>query len=70
MKVYGRYPHRNQLLGRISTPEEEGFLQKNLSVSKFMRSVSLQPLPSSSEAESTPKGRPKAPKQDGSAIDV
>ncbi len=25
---FGRYPHRNELLGRESTPEEEGFLKQ------------------------------------------
>ena len=25
---FGRYPHRNALLGRISTPEELAFLQE------------------------------------------
>lgn len=25
---FGRYPHRNEILGRISTPEEVGFLQQ------------------------------------------
>jgi uncharacterized protein (DUF924 family) len=25
---FGRFPHRNQILGRISTPEEEEFLQQ------------------------------------------
>jgi len=25
---FGRYPHRNTILGRISTPEEEAFLQE------------------------------------------
>ncbi|WP_148873945.1 DUF924 family protein [Serratia marcescens] len=25
---FGRYPHRNAILGRISTPEEEAFLQQ------------------------------------------
>jgi uncharacterized protein (DUF924 family) len=23
---FGRYPHRNAILGRVSTPEEEAFL--------------------------------------------
>jgi uncharacterized protein (DUF924 family) len=26
---FGRFPHRNQILGRISTPEEEEFLQNS-----------------------------------------
>lgn len=26
---FGRFPHRNAILGRTSTPEEEAFLQKN-----------------------------------------
>lgn len=26
---FGRYPHRNRVLGRISTPEEEAFLQEH-----------------------------------------
>ena len=25
---FGRYPHRNAILGRTSTPEEEAFLQQ------------------------------------------
>uniref|UniRef100_UPI00227F2EF7 DUF924 family protein n=1 Tax=Escherichia coli TaxID=562 RepID=UPI00227F2EF7 len=25
---FGRYPHRNAILGRISTPEEEAFLRQ------------------------------------------
>ena len=25
---YGRYPHRNEILGRTSTPEELAFLQQ------------------------------------------
>ncbi|PRD67299.1 DUF924 domain-containing protein [Malikia spinosa] len=25
---FGRYPHRNKILGRVSTPEEEGFLKQ------------------------------------------
>jgi uncharacterized protein (DUF924 family) len=25
---FGRYPHRNSILGRISTPEEEAFLEE------------------------------------------
>ena len=25
---FGRYPHRNALLGRVSTPEEEEFLRQ------------------------------------------
>jgi uncharacterized protein (DUF924 family) len=29
MSRFGRFPHRNQILGRISTPEEEEFLQEN-----------------------------------------
>jgi uncharacterized protein (DUF924 family) len=28
IKKFGRYPHRNKILGRTSTPEEELFLQK------------------------------------------
>ena len=28
LKKFGRYPHRNALLGRVSTPEEEAFLSK------------------------------------------
>lgn len=26
---FGRYPHRNRILGRVSTPEEEEFLREN-----------------------------------------
>ncbi|MEM6990781.1 MAG: DUF924 family protein [Myxococcota bacterium] len=26
MLRFGRYPHRNEIVGRKSTPEEEGFL--------------------------------------------
>jgi uncharacterized protein (DUF924 family) len=26
---FGRYPHRNKILGRASTPEEEGFVRVN-----------------------------------------
>jgi uncharacterized protein (DUF924 family) len=29
IECFGRYPHRNQILGRISTPEEESFLQNS-----------------------------------------
>jgi len=29
IKKFNRYPHRNKLLGRISTPEEEIFLKNN-----------------------------------------
>ncbi len=25
---FGRFPHRNEILGRLSTPEEEEFLQQ------------------------------------------
>ena len=25
---FGRYPHRNRILGRLSTPEEEDFLKQ------------------------------------------
>ena len=25
---FGRYPHRNNILGRVSTPEEVAFLQE------------------------------------------
>jgi uncharacterized protein (DUF924 family) len=25
---FGRYPHRNAILGRASTPEEEGYLRE------------------------------------------
>ena len=28
IKKFGRYPHRNKILGRTSTPEEELFLQQ------------------------------------------
>ena len=28
IKKFGRYPHRNEILGRISTPEEIAFLQE------------------------------------------
>lgn len=27
IEKFGRYPHRNKILGRVSTPEEEAFLQ-------------------------------------------
>jgi uncharacterized protein (DUF924 family) len=29
---FGRFPHRNHILGRISTPEEEEFLQQENSL--------------------------------------
>jgi len=38
VKQFGRYPHRNQLLGRESTPEEVKFLAENANNS-FMKSV-------------------------------
>jgi len=38
IKQFGRYPHRNQLLGRESTPEEVKFLAENAN-NPFMKSV-------------------------------
>ncbi|WP_287133093.1 DUF924 family protein, partial [Alteromonas sp.] len=29
IEMFGRYPHRNQILGRESTPEEVAFLKQN-----------------------------------------
>ncbi|MCC6735730.1 MAG: DUF924 domain-containing protein [Bauldia sp.] len=29
IRKFGRFPHRNALLGRVSTPEEEAFLQQH-----------------------------------------
>lgn len=29
IECFGRYPHRNRVLGRTSTPEEEAFLKEN-----------------------------------------
>lgn len=38
LEHFGRYPHRNEALGRESTSEELEFLKSNLQRSKFMRS--------------------------------
>ncbi|MEC7285479.1 MAG: DUF924 family protein, partial [Pseudomonadota bacterium] len=29
IEMFGRYPHRNQILGRESTPEEVAYLKQN-----------------------------------------
>ena len=29
IRRFGRYPHRNAMLGRVSTPEEEAFLKEH-----------------------------------------
>eukprot|EP01102_Stenamoeba_stenopodia_P011184 TRINITY_DN3420_c0_g1_i1.p1 TRINITY_DN3420_c0_g1~~TRINITY_DN3420_c0_g1_i1.p1 ORF type:complete len:1127 (+),score=293.80 TRINITY_DN3420_c0_g1_i1:148-3381(+) len=39
IKSFGRYPYRNELLNRETTPEETVFLKKFMKRSKFMQSV-------------------------------
>ncbi|CAF3762377.1 unnamed protein product [Rotaria sordida] len=46
IELYGRYPHRNHLLGRQSTPEEEEYLKT--ARNGFVRSVQTIQCPSSS----------------------
>ncbi|CAF3682167.1 unnamed protein product [Rotaria sp. Silwood1] len=46
IEMYGRYPHRNHLLGRQSTPEEEEYLKT--ARNGFVRSVQTIQCPSSS----------------------
>ncbi|CAF3833172.1 unnamed protein product [Rotaria sordida] len=46
IELYGRYPHRNHLLGRRSTPEEEEYLKT--ARNGFVRSVQTIQCPSSS----------------------
>eukprot|EP00026_Physarum_polycephalum_P001088 Phypoly_transcript_01089.p1 GENE.Phypoly_transcript_01089~~Phypoly_transcript_01089.p1 ORF type:complete len:1180 (+),score=247.08 Phypoly_transcript_01089:133-3672(+) len=66
VRVYGRYPHRNQVLGRISTLEEEEFLQKNLSTNRFMRSVSAR---TPEEGEADTKEPKESTQKDNGATD-
>ena len=48
IKLFGRYPHRNRLLGRTTTPEEEAYLRDNQQVD-FMRSVEPIAVPAAAQ---------------------
>ena len=46
--LFGRYPHRNQLLGRETTPDEAAYLRDNQDVD-FMRSVAPIEVPAAAQ---------------------
>ncbi|NMO15655.1 DUF924 family protein [Pyxidicoccus fallax] len=51
LERFGRYPHRNQALGRTSTPEEEAFLARPEFTALFMRSQQPRTQPEAASAQ-------------------